>query len=74
MDFFGLPLYITYEQYKLWLDTYFSTLALSNDTAFLGYLIVIFMQLYFIFFAIQLFVKFIISVINIIKRKKYRGF
>lgn len=74
MDFFGLPLYITYEQYKIWLDTYFSFLEISNDTFFIGYLIVIFIQLHFLIFALEMFIKFIISIMNIIKRKRYRGF
>lgn len=73
MTFFGLPLYITYDLYAEWLNTYFSFVGAETPIAFLGYLIVILIQLKLIIFVIDLVIRFLTLVSNIIKKSKFKG-
>lgn len=73
MTFFGLPLYITYEMYTEWLNTYFTFVGAETPSAFIGYLIVIFIQFKLLIFAIEFILRFITLVSNIIKKSKFKG-
>lgn len=73
MNFFGIPLYITYNMYTEWLNTYFSFLNSEDPVVFIGYLIVIFIQLRFLIFIVDLALRFLTLVLNRIKKIKYKG-
>lgn len=73
MTFFGLPLYITYEIYTEWLNTYFTFIDSQTPTAFIGYLIIIFIQFKLIIFVIDFVIRFLTLVSNIIKKSKFKG-
>lgn len=72
MTFFGLPLYITYDMYTEWLNTYFTFIDSQTPTAFIGYLIIIFIQFKLIIFVIEFIIRFLTLVSNIIKKSKIK--
>lgn len=71
MDFFGIPVFINFEQYSNWLLTNFAFVNPQSDIGFLGYLLVLSIQLRLIMFTIKMAYSVFATGLNFMKKMRF---
>ena len=60
MTIFSVPVFVTWEMYQQFIDTYFSTLVINDSCLFLGFLFIQFLYLWFYFKVVVPFFRFLV--------------